>query len=134
MKKLDITEVKALLVMVTGFAILSYFFRVKENILAADTLFYIAIGIGVISLLIPIAGYYIVWFWYKIGMVLGWVNSRIILTALFYLFLFPIALFSRIFNKDTLKLRKGSGGPEGKGSLYTVRDYQYEAKDLENMW
>ncbi len=126
MKKLELKEVKALLVMVTGFSILSVFFH-------SSVLLYIAIGIGVVSLLIPVAGYYIVWLWNKIGMVLGWVNSRIILSALFYLFLFPIALLSRLFNKDTLRLKRQSDSHKN-ASLYTIRDHQYTPKDLKDMW
>lgn len=40
--------------------------------------------------------------WLKIGNVLGWVNSRIILGVMFYLLIFPIGLLLKIFAKDSM--------------------------------
>ena len=44
--------------------------------------------------------------WIKIGHILGWVNSRLILGLVFILVLQPIALFMRVFGYDPLKKRK----------------------------
>jgi hypothetical protein len=43
--------------------------------------------------------------WVKFGNVLGHVNSRILLGAIFFLVLTPFALIRRIFNPDPLKLK-----------------------------
>ena len=40
--------------------------------------------------------------WMKIGHVLGWINTRIILAIMFYLLFFPIAIIMKIFGKDPL--------------------------------
>ena len=40
--------------------------------------------------------------WLKIGNVLGWINSRIILGIMFYLLIFPIGLLLKIFGKDAM--------------------------------
>lgn len=40
--------------------------------------------------------------WMKIGHVLGWINTRIILAILFFGILTPIGIILRIFNKDPL--------------------------------
>ncbi|MEL6562112.1 MAG: SxtJ family membrane protein [Bacteroidota bacterium] len=122
MKKLEEKELKALLVIVTGLNIFAWFLENKYLTIAA-------IAIGVISLIIPTVGYYIVWLWYKIAEVLGWINSRIILAVLFYLFLFPISIIYRLFNKDSLHVKK-----PGSDTMFTSRDHQYSAKDFENMW
>jgi hypothetical protein len=42
--------------------------------------------------------------WLRLGLVLAWVNTRIILTVLFYLVVTPIALVMRIF-RDPLDRR-----------------------------
>ena len=42
-------------------------------------------------------------FWMKLGSVLGWINSRIILGIIFFLVLFPIAFIMKLFNYDPLK-------------------------------
>ena len=48
--------------------------------------------------------------WLKIGNVLGWINSRIILGVMFYLLIFPIGLLLKLFGKDSMnrKLEKGA--------------------------
>ena len=40
--------------------------------------------------------------WIKVGNVLGWINSRIILGAMFYLLIFPIGLMLKVFGKDAM--------------------------------
>lgn len=40
--------------------------------------------------------------WMKIGHVLGWVNTRIILGVLFYVLVFPMGLIMRLFGKDPM--------------------------------
>ncbi len=40
--------------------------------------------------------------WIKIGNVLGWINSRIILGVMFYLLIFPIGLLLKVFGKDAM--------------------------------
>ena len=40
--------------------------------------------------------------WMKIGHAIGWVNTRIILGLLFYIFVLPMGLVMRIFGKDPM--------------------------------
>ena len=52
--------------------------------------------------------------WMKLGYLLGWVNSRIILGIIFFIILLPIAIVMRLFGYDPLKNnRKG---------IYTYRN------------
>ena len=46
-------------------------------------------------------------FWMKIGHVLGWINSRVILSLVFLLVLLPIALIMKLFSYDPLRRKKG---------------------------
>lgn len=44
--------------------------------------------------------------WGKIGHALGWFNSRVLLTVMFMLVLWPIGVISRLFGNDPLERRR----------------------------
>ena len=44
--------------------------------------------------------------WMKLGIILGWLNSRIILGLVFLIVLQPIALIMRLFGHDPLRTKK----------------------------
>lgn len=44
-------------------------------------------------------------FWMKIGFILSWINSRLILFLIFIFVLLPISLIAKLFRYDPLKLR-----------------------------
>ena len=44
--------------------------------------------------------------WMKLGLILGWLNSRLILGLVFLLVLQPIALIMRFFGHDPLRMKK----------------------------
>ena len=46
--------------------------------------------------------------WMKLGHILGWLNSRIILGLVFLIVLQPIALIMRIFGHDPLRTKKNA--------------------------
>tara|TARA_Y100001978_G_scaffold202413_1_gene223448 strand:+ start:523 stop:915 length:393 start_codon:yes stop_codon:yes gene_type:complete len=66
--------------------------------------------IGIIGLIfglfIPRFLYYPYKFWMKIGLILGWVNSRIILGLVFIFVLQPIAIIMKVFKYDPLNKNK----------------------------
>ena len=45
--------------------------------------------------------------WMKLGHVLGWINSRIILAIVFFLVLLPISIVMKLFGYDPLRKIKG---------------------------
>jgi hypothetical protein len=114
---------KTILTMVIGFLVLSLIFEK-----ASDVLFYIALGVGVVSLLSSRLADGILWIWEKIAFVLGWINTRIILSAIFFLFLVPISLVYRLFSTDPLRLKKP------KDSNFIEVNKSYTPKDLEKVW
>lgn len=118
----DQERYKTILVIVSGFLVVDYLFNIP-------LLGKVAIGIGLLSVLFPTVAGWIEWIWIRIALILGWVNARILLTMIYFLFLLPIAWLSRFFTKDPLKL-KGKKLP----SLFTTRDYMYKKEDLENIW
>lgn len=119
MKKTE--DLKSLLVIVIGFCTLGLMFKNNKLILLG-----LAIGIAGLASGLALKG--IIWVWTKIAEVLGYINSRILLSAIFYIFLFPIALLSRLGKKNTLHLKKEPG------SIFTERNHKYTAADLENVW
>jgi hypothetical protein len=113
---------KTILVMVVGFIALAWIFNL-------DWLAKVAFAIGVAAVLSTHAAKWIEWVWLKIALALGWINSRILLTVVYFVFLMPIAWIARLFTRDPLML-KARNAP----SLYVNRDHQFKKEDLENIW
>lgn len=113
---------KTILVIVTGLLALSLIFDI-------DWLGKIALAIGILSVFIPLAAKGIEWLWIKLALMLGWTNSRILLSVIYFGFLMPIALVSRVFTKDPLSI-KG----KKSSSLFISRNHQYKKDDLKNVW
>ena len=67
--------------------------------------------------------------WLKLGHLLGAINSRIILTVVFFLFLTPLSVIYRLFGKNTLQLKR-----KKEGSYFVSRELKYGQKDLGKMW
>ncbi|MCB0494685.1 MAG: hypothetical protein KDC79_00990 [Cyclobacteriaceae bacterium] len=86
------------------------------------------LAIGVLSILFEKIAFGINWLWMKFAHGLGWVNSKILLSILYYIFLVPIAFLAKVFKGSSIDL-KGN-----KESIYKSRDHMYSKKDLENMW
>jgi hypothetical protein len=115
---------KAQLVIVTGLVVLYFIFKSRYPA------FLIAAGvIGVLSIAIPVAGDLIVKGWYKIAEVLGAINGKILLSAVFFVVLFPVAMIARLSKKNPLGLKK-----DGSNTVFTERNHKYSAKDLEQVW
>ena len=71
---------------------------------------------------------YIASIWLKFAEGLGKVNSYIILCIVFYVFLTPVALLYRIFNRNPMDIKNSDPSPQ---SYFYKRDYKYTAADLE---
>ena len=117
-------DAETILVIATGFLILHIVLEIK-------LLLWIALGISILYLVFPSLGKKIVWLWGKIGEILGWINTRILLTIVFFIFLMPVAFIAKLFSKDKLQLKKKIGS---NTSYYIERNHQYQKKDLENVW
>jgi uncharacterized membrane protein len=117
-------HLETLLVITGGMLVLYYIFESKYFILAAAI-----VSIG--GLMFPFFAKGIHWFWYKLAMALGYVNSRILLSLIFFIFLMPVAWLAKLFTKDSLQLKKKTSPDD---SYYVDRNYAYQKKDLENVW
>lgn len=120
---MNVTEkVKAQLVIVTGLLVLYFVFK-------SPWLLYGAVGVGVLSLAIPVVGDFIVKIWFKLAEVLGNINGKIILSIMFFVFLWPIALLYRLTSKNPLAIKRTDDS-----SFYTERNHLYKKEDLEQTW
>jgi hypothetical protein len=89
---------------------------------------YAALVIGAIALFIPALSRKIHDLWMKFAEVLGMVMNKVILGLVFFIFLVPVALLSRIFRKNPLKVTKE------KTSYFSERNFTYTKKSLEQLW
>lgn len=96
-KKKEDTSKATILVICMGFLVLFIVFKWKWAL-------YTSLGIGIISILSAWVGQKIEWAWGKLSLVLGYIVPNILLSAIFFLFLFPISLLSKLFSKDPLML------------------------------
>ena len=67
---------------------------------------WIGIPTSIIAILYPEILFYPYKAWMKLGLILGWLNSRIILGLVFLIILQPIAFIMRIFGHDPLRLKR----------------------------
>ncbi len=90
---------------------------------------YIGTGVGVVGLISPFLGKLFAKGWMKLAHILGKINGSILLTIIFFIFLFPIALLQRIISrKDHLQLKKPTS------SNFKTREKIYKKEDLDKMW
>lgn len=120
MKKQNNKEI--ILTIIVGLLVFFYFLKLQW-------LFNTALIIGILGVFSDFVAEKVAWVWLKIAEILGRVNSTILLSLIFFVFLTPLALLMKVFKKsDSLKLKKLSG------SAYDERNHTYTAKDLENTW
>lgn len=94
-----------------------------------DVLLVVAFGIGIIGLLSSYFREKIAWFWLKLGHILGKINGTILLSIVFFVVLFPVALLARAFGKSSFILK-----PTSLKSCYFERNHLYTSADFENIW
>ncbi len=123
-KTSEADKAKAQLVIVTGLVVIYFIFKSRY-----PWMLYAAAVIGVLCIAIPIVGDWIVKGWFKIAEILGAINGRILLSIIFFLILFPIAVLSRMGRKNPLSLRSNN-----EDSAFTERNHLYTSKDLDQVW
>jgi hypothetical protein len=69
----------------------------------------------------------VAWLWLKLAEVLGKINSRVLLSLIFFIFLTPLALVRKIFVRNALDVARPTGT-----TLYHTRNHRYTANDLKN--
>lgn len=91
-------------------------------------LLYAAAALGAIGMFFDLLTSKIHWAWMKLAEGMGWVMSKVILSIVFFVFLLPVAIVSRMFGNNAMQLNKKSD------SYYHTRNHTYSKKDLEQVW
>ncbi|MBL7112858.1 MAG: hypothetical protein ISS19_13055 [Bacteroidales bacterium] len=92
-------------------------------------LFYkLAIPILVINMIAPRFYYPFGIVWFGFSGLLGDVVSRILLTIVYFIIVFPVGIIRRLSGKDTLKLKEFK---RSANSVMLTRDHTFTKTDLE---
>jgi hypothetical protein len=109
--------------------VLSAFFLILNVVTHRQAFVYVALALLLVALFVKPLARMISRAWMKFAEILGTFNSKLILSLAFFLFLTPLALLYRVFNKNPLSLK-----PDRSDSLYVTRDHVYSKADFEKMW
>jgi hypothetical protein len=121
-KKIKSDPTKTILVITVGFLVIYFFSGFKWSL-------YTAIIVGVLGLLSDLLAKKIDYLWMKLTWVLSMIVPNVLLSVIFYLFLTPIALLSRIFGeKNQLSLKNT------KDSLFKENTKKFEKSSFEKTW
>jgi hypothetical protein len=100
-------------------------------IFKAQAFAYVALGLLLVGLFFRWPAAKLAGAWLGLSAVLGAINSRVLLTLVYYLVLTPVALLYRLTHRDPLSLKR----PDDTGrSYWIVRDHKFGPRDLERPW
>jgi hypothetical protein len=115
-------KLESILVITLGLVALYFLFK-SALFLAA------ALLLGGLSLASDFLLTHITAAWSRLARLLGYINGTILLSAVYYLVLCPVAYFYRLRHPNALQLKK-----KNADTYFTTRNHTYTGKDLENMW
>lgn len=69
--------------------------------------------------------------WLRVGKVLNFVFTRLLLSLVFFLILTPIAIIYRLLGKDSLQKKQVN---DENGSYFVIRNQRFTPKDFEKTW
>lgn len=92
------------LVILIGFGVIGFVFRGVST-----WLWSVAAAVFILSAVLPAAAKPLYFIWMAIGLVIGFVMSRIVMTIIFYLVLTPVSLVFKLKGRDELCRRKQTG-------------------------
>lgn len=120
-------HLETILVLVLALGVFYWFSHIKRP----ETAKYIllaALILGLIGVFLPSIADKIHWAWMKLAHAMGWVMSKVILTIVFFVFLFPMAMIVKIMGKSNVKMKAGGN------SYYKERNFLYDKDSLEHVW
>ena len=121
MKASKNNSAKTVLVITVGFGILFLIFDFKWAL-------HTALIVGVLSVLSNRICDFIDFLWMKLAKVLSFIVPNILLSIIFYLFLFPLAVLSKIFGKNNLQLKNRNG------TIWVNKTAEIYKSSFEKMW
>lgn len=110
-----------MLVITTGFLVLYAIFAWKWALV-------VSLSAGIIGIISSRLSEKVHWLWMKLSLLLSYIVPNILLSLVYYLFLFPIAILFRLFTKDPLMLSE-------KYSSYFINiNKKAEKESFEKTW
>ena len=120
MKKIKSNTDKTILTICTGLVIIHFLTKYRY-------LIEISIIMGLLGIFSKFSSLIIEKMWFKLAKMLGYVIPNILLSIIFYTFLFPLSLIQKIFGrKDLLKLKSPSE------STYINHSTKFRKNSFEN--
>ncbi|MBX9783332.1 MAG: hypothetical protein K2X48_08575 [Chitinophagaceae bacterium] len=111
----------SLAVIAIGFGMLFYFLQ-KQWML-------VPVGLALLGFVSKKIGDYVHLLWMMIAKALGWINSRILLSVLFFLILTPAAIVARLFGKSAF-----AWPSQHAKTIFINRNHVYTKEDMKNTW
>jgi hypothetical protein len=122
MQKIKSNPVKTMLTISVGFLVVFIVTKLNWALL-------VALIIGLIGISSTFLSKHIEFLWTKLAWLLGLIVPNILLSAIFYLFLFPIALLSKVFGKnDSFKLKNNAD------TVFVTSNKQFDERSFEKPW
>lgn len=122
MQKIKSNPVKTMLTISIGFLVIFIITKLNWALL-------ISLAIGLIGLFSTFLSKQIEFLWIKLAWFLGLIIPNILLSAIFYLFLFPIAVLSKIFGKnDSFKLKNNAD------TVFVSSNKDFDKNSFEKPW
>jgi len=110
-----------ILIISMGFLVLNLLFLWKWALI-------VSLVIGITGIMSTYLSQKIEWIWMKFAKLLEYIVPNIILTLVFFLLLFPISLFSKLFSKDPLMLKKNNK------TYFIDINKQMDKSSFEKIW
>lgn len=122
MTKKDLTTSKTVLTIVVGFLVIFIITKFSWAL-------WVAITIGILGMFSSIIASKIQDLWMGLSTILSRIIPPVLLTIIFFIILFPIALLSRLFgDKDPLQIKKTDK------SLFKTVDKTFSKDTFEKTW
>jgi hypothetical protein len=115
---------KTALIVAGVLAVVSAILWYRQSITGHFVTACLAIILVLIGFFVPPAAKLFHRVWFKIAFALGWVNSRILLTLIYFLVFVPYGVVSRVAGRDPLQLRQPKGN-----SYWHKREKTRQAKE-----
>jgi hypothetical protein len=114
-------QMESVIVLVLGLIVL-YLVKRREVFLVA------AIGLGILSLLVPAMARAVHWGWSGLSFLLGEISGRLVLTVVYFVVLMPLALMARMTRRPAIRRRAGGN------TYFKERNHRYNKEDLIHPW
>lgn len=122
MKKLSTDPIKTVLTISTGFVLIYL-------ITGWNWAIFVSMVVGLSGIFSTFLSRKIDFIWMKLAWILGLIIPNLLLGIIFYLFLFPISVLSRLFGrKDPLYLKNRPN------SMFITCDKDFTKESFENPW